>query len=306
LKKIAILGATGHIAKNLIYYFSNKENYKLFLFARSETKLNEFLKTIVDCKHIKLLPLKNFNNYFYDIVINCVGIKSNEAGRDFLLYFKITEKFDNLILNYLLKNNNILYINFSSGAVYSTDFKKAVNKKTKTKLEINNILTTDFYKITKINSEAKHRSLNKLNIVDIRIFSYFSRFIDISSNYFICDLIKNMKNNIVFQTSPENIVRDYIHPYDLFSLVQKIIEKKKINDVFDAYSKKPISKFEILEYFKNKYNLKYEVLDNFNNFTLTGFKEVYCSKNFKAKEIGYSPEYTSLDCITMETDKIFK
>ena len=167
-------------------------------------------------------------------------------------------------------------------------------------------MPTDYYAIAKINAEAKHRSLNKFNIVDIRIFSYFSRFIDINSNYFICDLIRSIKNSIVFKTGPENIIRDYIHPYDLFSLVQKIIIKKKINDVFDAYSKMPISKFEIIEYFKNKYSLKYTVIKSFDNSTISGFKEIFYSKNTKANKIGYNPDYASLDCIIQEVNEIIK
>ena len=302
--KIAILGSTGHIAKSLIYYFSKEKNCELYLFARSTEKLSEFIKTITNYNDFRVVPFEDFNNYFYDVIINCIGIKSGEVEKNFLLYSEITEKFDNLIIDYLLKNNSAIYINFSSGAVYGTDFKKPVNKKTNCNLDINNILPTDFYKIAKINSEAKHRCLNKLNIIDIRIFSFFSRFIDLESNYFICDLIRSIKNSIVFKTSPENIIRDYIHPRDLFSLVKKIIIKKKINDVFDAYSKMPVSKFEIIECFKNKYGLEYSVLRSFDNSTLTGFKEVYYSKNTKASKIGFNPEYTSKECIIQEVVEI--
>lgn len=304
--KIAILGGTGHIAKNLIYYFSKEPNCQLYLFSRSTEKLKVFIKTIVKKKDCKVIPIEDFNNYLYDVVINCIGIRSNEAERDILLFFKITEKFDNLIIDYLLKNNSTLYINFSSGAVYGTDFKKPVNRKTKTKLDVNNILATDFYKIVKINAEVKHRCLSNFNIVDIRLFSFFSRFIDLNSNFFICDLVKSIKNNVVFKTSTENIIRDYIHPYDLFSLIKKIILKKKINDVFDTYSKMPISKFEVIEYFKNAYNLEYKIIKSFDNSSLTGFKEVYYSINTKANKIGYSPYYTSLDCIIQESNKIIE
>ena len=34
--KIAILGSTGHIGKNLTYYFGKEENYELFLFTRDD------------------------------------------------------------------------------------------------------------------------------------------------------------------------------------------------------------------------------------------------------------------------------
>jgi short-subunit dehydrogenase len=43
---IAILGATSHIAKGLIYNYNKKGTNKLFLFARSTDRLREFLKSI--------------------------------------------------------------------------------------------------------------------------------------------------------------------------------------------------------------------------------------------------------------------
>lgn len=45
-KKIAILGATSHIAKGLIYNFNKEEANELFLFARSIDRLQGFLKSI--------------------------------------------------------------------------------------------------------------------------------------------------------------------------------------------------------------------------------------------------------------------
>jgi nucleoside-diphosphate-sugar epimerase len=302
--KIAIFGSTGHIAKSLIYYFSKKREYELYLFARSPEKLNKFIKTVEDDGNFKILSFDDYNNHHYDVIINCIGIKKSELESNFLLYFKVTENYDNLIIDYLLKNPEAIYINFSSGAVYGNDFKEPVSRKVKCKLDVNDISIKDNYKIVKINAEAKHRCMKDFNIVDIRIFSYFSRFIDLDNNYFICDLIKSIKHNKVFKTSPDNIVRDYIHPYDLFSLIEKIILKKNINDVFDAYSKKYVSKLQIIKYFKNEYNLKCEIVKNFNYPTITGFKKVYYSKNTEAKKIGYNPNYTSFECIQQEVNKI--
>jgi hypothetical protein len=88
--------------------------------------------------------------------------------------------------------------------------------------------------------------------------------------------------------------------------VQKIIAQKKINDAFDSYSKMPVSKNEIIKYFNNKYNLEFKVIKNFDNSTLTGFKELYYSKNYKAKSIGYVPIFTSFECIIQEANEIIK
>jgi nucleoside-diphosphate-sugar epimerase len=107
-------------------------------------------------------------------------------------------------------------------------------------------------------------------------------------------------------TGADNIVRDYIHPKDLFLLIEKCIEKKNINDVFDAYSLKPISKFEILDYFKAEYGLNYKVKDDLKISAITGTKNNYYSNNKKAQQIGYIPKFASIDCIMHESKDILK
>lgn len=78
MKKIAILGATGHIAKSLISNFKRSENYNLYLFARSDEKLNNFLKSINYSENVEKISLNDFNKKKYDAVINCIGISDPE------------------------------------------------------------------------------------------------------------------------------------------------------------------------------------------------------------------------------------
>ncbi len=72
-KSIAVLGATSHIAKGLIYNFNKKsQEYDLTLFARNIEKTEEF------CNKEKINPsnIKEFNSFddgIYDVIINCVG-----------------------------------------------------------------------------------------------------------------------------------------------------------------------------------------------------------------------------------------
>ena len=107
-------------------------------------------------------------------------------------------------------------------------------------------------------------------------------------------------------TGSDNITRDYIHPKDLHSLIEKCIEKHKVNDVFDAYSLKPVTKFEILEYFSKGHGLKYIVEDDVKKSAITGAKNDYYSNNKKAGQIGYIPEFDSIDCIMQESKYILK
>ena len=78
----------------------------------------------------------------------------------------------------------------------------------------------------------------------------------------------------------------------------------EINDYFDVYSKNPVSKFELLEYFKNKYGLKYKVVKNIQSNRLIASRDIYFTNNKKAKKIGYSPKYTSLEGINSELKNI--
>jgi len=307
MKKIAILGATGHIAKSLIYNFKKLDNYNLYLFARSTEKLENFLKIINYDEKIEKIDLKNFNNEKYDIIINCIGIggpgKLENIGQEI---FRITEYFDNLILNYLENKKNCKYINFSSGAVYGSDFSNPVDHLKCFKINVNNICNKDNYGIVKLYSEVKHRAYDRFNIIDLRVFNFFSRFIDQSTKYLITEIISCIKKGVEFETDENNIIRDYIHPLDLFNLVCIFIDTKGTNDAFDTYSLKPITKFEILNYFAKEYGLIYKVKSDVMQFSKAGVKRSYYSLNKKAESFGYAPKFSSIDSIAQETKEILK
>ena len=307
MRKIAILGATGHIAKSLINNFNKSDEYYLYLFARSTEKLDNFLKIINYDERIKKIELNDFTNEKYAAIINCIGIgdpkKLKDAGPDI---FRLTEHYDNFILDYLKDNNGCIYINFSSGAAYGVDFTIPVEDKKCFEIDINNICSEDNYGIVKLYSEAKHRSCSHFNIVDLRVFAFFSRYIDLNSKYFISELISCIKTKKEFLTNTINIARDYVHPNDLFNLIDIIINIRKINDAFDVYSLKPITKFEILDYFTENYGLIYKIESGIFGENSTGIKDNYFSNNQKARNIGYVPKYSSKDCIIGETKEILK
>jgi len=304
-KRIAIFGATGHIAKSLIDRLCCTDRYEFVLFYRSSDRMNAFLEMIPSNNTISAKKYSDFSQAEYEVIINCVGIgdpaKLNNAG---VIIFRLTEKFDNMILDYLEKHPEALYINFSSGAVYGTKFNMPVNESTCTKLDINHIVPGDFYSIAKLNAEAKHRAMADLNIVDLRVFGYFSRFLNLNAQYFMSEVISCVKDGKNLVTEKRDMVRDYIHPSDLVSLIEKCIAIKSVNDAFDVYSLKPVTKFEILEYFVKQYGLKYSIKDNMQISAATGTKDNYYSSYKKAEELGYSPQFTSMDSIIEEAKLI--
>lgn len=305
LKNIAILGATSHIAKGLIHNFLETQRYRLFLFARSTDSVHSFVKEQCEHSDACILPFDGFDTGQYDVIINCVGFgdpcKLKNAGTD---VFEVIEHYDALALHYLMRNPHTLYIHCSSGAVYGVPTEYPVHDDTKACIPINQIEPVHHYGIAKLYAEAKHRAYAAYRIVDLRIFSYFSRFIDLHTGYLISHIITCCKEKKTFVTTPSNIVRDYVHPNDFFHLVQHCMANEKINDAVDVYSAQPISKFEILDYFHHAYGLQYEITRDAAIINVTGEKDRYYSTSRKAEKIGYIPRYTSLDVIREES-KIF-
>jgi len=302
-KRIAILGATSHIAKGLIVLFDRSGEFDLTLFARNNESVTNFLKT-ENCKPYRVLddfaqlPVES-----WDVVINCIVQRDpSDLSKPFDdSLFRTAEYFDNLVVDSLLRNPNRLYINISSGAAYGGEFTAPITSDQQAVFPINDVTRSEYYQAVKLYSEAKHRSMQSLNIVDIRVFAYFSRFIDLSSPYLLADMISCVRMGKVFETGNRDIVRDYTHPDDLYQMILACLSKPPINAVFDQYSKAPIGKFELLELFKREFGLEYRVVETPPGPPPRGNKPIYCSENRTAEKIGFMPKYTSAETVLSET-----
>ena len=305
---IAILGSTSHIAKGLINSFLLSQEFSLCLYTRTPDKVLAFLTTIGKAPDKDCVIHEGYNNFtkaYYDVIINCIGVGTqNKLGNNYSKYFTVTEKYDNLVIENLLNDQGTLYISFSSGVVYGRGHSAPVEKNTANVIRANYVAAEDYYAIVRLNSEAKHRSFKNLKIVDLRLFSYFSRFIDLTDGYFITEMLDCILNNKVFVTNDVNIVRDYVHPEDLFSIIIKCMDSGNINTAFDVISAKPVDKTEILDYFSSEYGLKYEINKSLDHVSATGSKNIYCSSYNNAAGIGYKPEFSSMDAIAQESKYI--
>ncbi|HYA42709.1 MAG TPA: NAD-dependent epimerase/dehydratase family protein [Syntrophobacteraceae bacterium] len=306
---VAILGATSHIAKGLISRFIRNAEFSLHLFTRSAAGIIEFLNSLgkkLDEGCVVHKGYVDFLDCFYDVVINCVGVGTKTSPNDTCHdYFTVTEEYDNMAIGYLRDiSPAALYISFSSGAVYGGNFYAPVDEFSVNTIRVNNVLPEDFYGIARINSETKHRAHEHLRIVDLRIFSYFSRYINLADGYFITDLLRAILEDKVLVTDDANIVRDYLHPEDLFSMIVNCIHAGKINSAMDVNSSRPISKREILNYFTSEYGLKYESHKSIKKAGATGVKNNYYSTCKKAYQIGYVPRFSSMDTLMHEARQI--
>jgi nucleoside-diphosphate-sugar epimerase len=151
---------------------------------------------------------------------------------------------------------------------------------------------------------TRHRAMKDHRIVDLRVFGYFSRFIDLDAKSLMSEIITCVKNCKEFVTGPDDIVRDYIHPEDLASLVKLCIAKRDLNDAFDVCSLHPARKFEILEKYSSLYGLRYAMRATHNALSATGNKTNYYSTNRKVRTIGFAPQHISLETLCQESKLI--
>jgi len=306
--KIAILGATSQIAQDLILSFSKNQDYIFSLFSRNVELLEKWINSENLSDKYQIQEYSEFDNHQkFDVIINFVGIgdpaKAQIMGSDI---FKVTEQYDGMALEYLKQHKKTKYIFLSSGAVYGGKYEEPVNENTVATVDINNLKSTDWYAISKLYAEAKHRSMPELSIVDVRVFNYFSHTQNMNARFLITDIVRAIKNKEVFETSADNIVRDFITPPDFYRLIQAIIDFNPINTALDCYTKAPVSKFDLLNGLKSEFELRYEIDKDVDIVNATGVKSKYYSLNKTVKSMNYSPKNTSLKSIIKEINLMLK
>jgi nucleoside-diphosphate-sugar epimerase len=303
--RIAILGATSQIARDLIVSFATAGEIHLFLFARRPGEVSKWLDLVELTGHYTVDNFSGFAQHEYDAVINFVGV-GNPAQALVLgnSIFDITLQFDDLVLDYMQNHPVCRYLFLSSGAVYGTNFNEPVNRDTPAVVQINNLSPQDWYGVAKLHAEARHRSLSDLAIIDIRVFNYFSHTQDISARFLITDILRAIRDKVTLKTSPEYIVRDFLHPSDFHGLVRALLSSPATNAAVDCYSRAPIDKPNLLTTMQEKFGLRYEITATPVSVNATGRKTCYYSLNTRAAELGYQPGLTSLEGILRESEKI--
>ncbi len=304
--RIAILGATSQIAKDLIVIFSAHREFELHLFARRTVDVINWLDSIGISQYYPVNDFSVFKNGVYEVIINFVGTSDPQQvlmlGKGIL---EVTSYFDELVMDYLSMNPSCRYLFLSSGAAYGSDF---INPATNTSsIEKINVLTKqDWYALAKQQAEIRHRLRADLSIFDIRLFSYFSNNQSTLGGLFMSCILRSIINRDVLKVLSCNLVRDYLNPVDFFSFINAIIEVQPQNVAVDCFSCAPVAKFDLLSYMKNEFGLTYKVNEPILMTDTYNCKPRYYSLNKFAEDLGYRPSLTSLEGISLETRKILK
>ena len=109
-------------------------------------------------------------------------------------FLDITLDFDSLALRYVKAHPSTRYLFLSSGAAYGSDFRQPATDQTRAGFDINHLQVHDWYGAAKFHAECRHRALADLAMVDLRVFSYFSRSQDLSSRFLISDMLRAIRD----------------------------------------------------------------------------------------------------------------
>ena len=304
--RIAILGATSQIAKDLILSFSSQDAHELVLFARRPEIVKQWLASVGFSDRYSVADFESFGvAAHFNAILNFVGV-GNPAQTAAMgaSIFDVTLKYDVMALDYVQQHPECKYIFLSSGAAYGSNFDEPVDQNTKAVVAINNLQSQDWYAIAKLYAECRHRSLTHLSIIDIRIFNYFSHTQNMSARFLMTDILRAIRDNTVLKTSSDYIVRDFLHSSDFYKLVNALLSSSGINIAVDCYSRAPIDKPSLLIAMQEKFDLQYEIHDSTSGINATGKKPYYYSLNRRAADFGYLPSLTSLEGILQESGRV--
>lgn len=131
MKRVAILGASGQIGKGLTLELMRE--HELLLFARDTNRAKTFLSTHQAAdSSIEVLPLQEFGKARFDAVVNAIGPGDPRLIRAMgAEIFRVTERFDNLVLDHLERYPDTIYVNLSTGAVYGKTYTEAATERSR-------------------------------------------------------------------------------------------------------------------------------------------------------------------------------
>lgn len=136
--KLAIIGATSHVAKNLTVRFAPAD--EMFLFAMGPGAVGAFFSAAgVRRTYVAVQSLECCTTFRerLDGVTNCIGLSAPERVRSAGLgMFQVTEHYDDIVLAYLQEHADAAYVNMSSGAESGSQLDGCVNRDSEFRLHL--------------------------------------------------------------------------------------------------------------------------------------------------------------------------
>ncbi|PTY40498.1 sugar nucleotide-binding protein [Brachyspira hampsonii] len=240
MKKILILGGTGMLGNTVVKHFMNNKNYSVYFSYRNEKIAFDNFDKNKAIKFDSLTDDINNLNTDFDYVINCIGI---------IKPFMFNNMRDSIFINsifpwnaaYWCKTNNIKFIHITTDCVFD-GLKGKYNE-----LDEHNAL--DEYGKSKSLGEPR----GKCMILRTSIIGE-----EIHKNASLISWAKSQRGKIV--NGFLNHFWNGITTKQYAIICENIIENNLYQeDLFHIHSKDIVSKYQMLEYFNEKYDLNLKI-----------------------------------------------
>jgi nucleoside-diphosphate-sugar epimerase len=298
---IAILGATGQIAKGLAAELVGE--YSLALYARRPNAVEEFLVA-------SGLARRNVSVHGLDepfaadtaAIVNAIGTGDPRAIRALGRAIEtVTETFDLRALAHLERHRDTRYVFLSTGAVYGPDYDEPGRPEWLLNQSQAALGAGDFYPYAKLRAEARHRVRPDLSIADIRIFGYFSRYIDMEGGFLMSEIARALLRRETFRTDATDFARDYMGPRDFAQLVRCLLRCDCGYRLVEAYSAAATTKSAILKRLSREFAFSWEIEGGAARSSPPGLLSGLPLRD-SAASIGYTPVETSEETIVREIE----
>lgn len=294
--RIAVLGASSLIARDLADRLAPDPAVELLLFSRNPTAPQPPRGAGLPAIH----SYAAFADGAYDAILNFVGTGTPAATRALgSEILDVSLRYDTLALDYLDAHPGCRYVFLSSGVAYGSDFSQPASAQTPLVLHPNGEPPPS-YTLAKLICEWRHRARPHQAIVDVRIFNYFSRRTPVDAGFLASDAVQAILGGGTLSTSSEPLTRDYLDPDDFHQLVLRVLEAPPANAAADAYSRSPITRQDFLALLQERFGMRFEVAAAPQGAPPTGLKANYFSTYRKAAEWGYEPLRSSGETLVRE------
>ncbi|WP_375313600.1 NAD-dependent epimerase/dehydratase family protein [Bradyrhizobium sp. A5] len=288
--RISILGATGHIGRALADVYAAREGYQLALFSR---RPNETAAAYDGLLHVSHHDISNLDLGDADVVVNAVGIgdPAQVPIRGHEIY-QLTMEYEDRIESALRGNSGCLTVFISSGAAYGK-LDEPARAGAPMVHPVNSIRSGEWYGLSKLAAELRHRSQVSRRVVDVRVFGFLSPHLDLKTKYFMSSVYQALLSGTRFVTDSSDMHRDYIGVDELASIIDGAARQEIVNSAVDTYTIRPAGKFDILERL-GQLGLDWRVSEH----AAVAQQRVWYSSEWRtAEQFGYSPKRSSLDVV---------
>lgn len=304
-KTIRIVGASSAIAQDFLRVTNRSvSGHSFHLYSRKFEFLDELkLSNLQVITH-------NFDDFKTadecDVILNFIGLGSpSRVARESSRLEELDLEVDLACIRLLELNPEATYIYMSSGASYGSDFSSPAIDENELPQKSKFDLPRDTYGWVKRSTEARHRALPQYKIINIRIFGYASRNMDLDAGFLLSDLAKSLVTGNTVRISTEVAYRDFINPGFFHEDINFCLEKNIPNTSIDLTSSAPLGKGELVDALARIFGLKVkrEELPSHSDSTS---KRNYFSLSKRLRDFGFTNTYSAIDMVLEEFQAINK